>query len=40
MRNILPNPPEVIVLSDDILKDIYADNEADYFISAEKEHII
>lgn len=36
MKNILPNPPEVIVLSDDVLKDIYADNEANCFISAKK----
>lgn len=38
--NILPNPPKEVTLSDDILKEIYEDNEADYFISAHKEYII
>lgn len=40
MKNILPNPPEVIVLSDDVLKDIYADNEVNYFASVENNLIV
>lgn len=40
MIYVLPNPPKEVALSDDILKEIYEDNEADYFISAQKECII
>lgn len=34
--NILPNPPSIIVLSDDVLDDIYSDMQADQAIMLEQ----
>lgn len=34
----LPNPPETIELPDDIIKDIWEDQEADYWVSHNKEN--
>lgn len=40
MIDILNNPPQEIILPDDVIKEIWEDTEADYIISAEKEHLI
>lgn len=37
--NILPNPPSTIVLSDDVLDDIYSDMQADQAIMLEQSGI-
>lgn len=34
--NILPNPPSTIILSDDILDDIYSDMQADQALMLEQ----
>ena len=34
--NILPNPPSTIVLSDDVLDDIYSDMQADQALMLEQ----
>lgn len=34
--NILPNPPSTIVLSDDVLDDIYSDMQADQVLMLEQ----
>lgn len=34
----LPNPPEVVELPDDVIKDIWEDQEADYWVSHNKEN--
>lgn len=34
----LPNPPDVVELPDDVLKDIWEDHEADYWVSYNKEN--
>lgn len=34
----LPNPLDVVELPDDVLKDIWEDHEADYWISYNKEN--
>lgn len=34
----LPNPPEVVELPDDVVKDIWGDHEADYWISQNKDN--
>ena len=33
----LPNPPDVVELPDDVVKDIWEDYEADYWVSHNKE---
>ncbi len=38
--NVLPSPPDTIVLSDDVLADIYNDMEADYWIEQEKSGLL
>lgn len=34
--NILPNPPSTIILSDDVLDDIYSDMQADQALMLEQ----
>lgn len=34
----LPNPPEVVELPDDVIKDIWGDQEADYWVLHNKEN--
>lgn len=34
----LPNHPDVVELPDDVLKDIWEDHEADYWVSYNKEN--
>lgn len=34
------NPPDVVELPDDVVKDIWEDNEADYWVSHNKENPI
>ena len=34
--NILPNPPSIITLSDDVLDDIYSDMQADQALMLEQ----
>ena len=36
----LPNPPDVVQLPDDVVKDIWEDNEADYWVSHNKDNPI
>lgn len=36
----LPNPPDVVELPDDVVKDIWEDNEADYWVSHNKDNPI
>ena len=36
----LPNPPNVVELPDDVIKDIWEDNEADYWVSHNKENSV
>ena len=36
----LPNPPDVVELPDDVVKDIWEDNEADYWVSHNKDNAI
>lgn len=36
----LPNPPDVVELPDDVVKDIWENNEADYWVSYNKENPI
>lgn len=36
----LPNPPDVVELPDDVLKDIWEDHEADYWVSYNKENLV
>ena len=38
--NVLPSTPDVIILSDDVLADIYNDIEADYWIEQEKSGLL
>ena len=38
--NILSSPPDTIILSDDVLADIYNDIEADYWIEQEKSGLL
>lgn len=38
--NVIPSPPNTIVLSDDVLVDIYNDMEADYWIEQEKSGLL
>lgn len=38
--NVLPSTPDTIVLSDDVLADIYNDIEADYWIEQEKSGLL
>ena len=38
--NVLPSPPDTIVLPDDVLADIYNDMEADYWIEQEKSGLL
>lgn len=38
--NTLPSPPDVVVLSDDVLADVYNDIEADYWIEQEKSGLL
>lgn len=37
-RHQLPNPPDVVELPDDVIKDIWEDHEADYWVSYNKEN--
>ena len=37
-RHQLPNPPDVIELPDDVVKDIWEDYEADYWVSHNKDN--
>lgn len=37
--NILPSPPDTIVLSDDVLDDIYSDIQADQALMLEQSGI-
>lgn len=39
-NNTLPNPPEVIELPDDVIKEIWGEHEADYWVSYDKENPI
>ena len=34
----LPNPPDVVELPDDVIKDIWEDYEADYWVSHNKDN--
>ena len=34
----LPNPPDVVELPDDVVKDIWEDYEADYWVSHNKDN--
>ena len=34
----LPNPPDVVELPDDVVKDIWEDHEADYWVSNNKDN--
>lgn len=34
----LPNPPDVVELPDDVVKEIWEDHEADYWVSHNKEN--
>ena len=34
----LPNPPDVVELPNDVVKDIWEDQEADYWVSCNKEN--
>ena len=34
----LPNPPDVVELPDDVVKDIWEDHEADYWVSHNKDN--
>lgn len=34
----LPNPPNVVELPDDVIKDIWEDHEADYWVSNNKDN--
>ena len=34
----LPNPSDVVELPDDVVKDIWEDNEADYWVSHNKDN--
>ena len=34
----LPNPPDVVELPNDVVKDIWEDHEADYWVSCNKEN--
>ena len=36
----LPNSPDVVELPDDVVKDIWEDHEADYWVSCNKENPI
>lgn len=36
----LPNPPDVVELPDDVVKDIWKDHETDYWVSYNKENLI
>lgn len=36
--NQLPNHPDVVELPDDVVKDIWEDHEADYWVSDNKEN--
>ena len=36
----LPNPPDVVELPDDVVKDIWEDYEADYWVSHNKDNPI
>ena len=36
----LPNPPDFVELPDDVVKDIWEDNETDYWVSYNKENPI
>ena len=38
--NILPSPPDTIILPDNVLADIYNDMEADYWIEQEKSGLL
>lgn len=38
--NVLPSPPDTIILPDDVLADIYNDMEADYWIEQEKSGLL
>ena len=38
--NVLSSPPDTIILSDDVLADIYNDIEADYWIEQEKSGLL
>lgn len=37
-RHQLPNPPDVVEFPDDVIKDIWEDHEADYWVSYNKEN--
>ena len=37
-RHQLPNPPDVVELPDDVVKDIWEDYEADYWVSHNKDN--
>ena len=37
-RHQLPNPPDVVELPDDVIKDISEDHEADYWVSHNKDN--
>lgn len=37
-NNILPSPPETVELPDDVMKEIWEDHEADYWIDYAKEN--
>lgn len=34
----LPNPPDVLELPDDVVKDIWEDHETDYWVSHNKDN--
>lgn len=36
----LPNPPDVVEFPDDVVKDIWEDHEADYWVSHNKDNPI
>ena len=38
--NVLTSTPDVIILPDDVLADIYNDMEADYWIEQEKSGLL
>ena len=40
MTTNIPSTPDIIVLSDDVLADIYNDMEADYWIEQEKSGLL
>lgn len=38
--NVIPSTPDAIVLTDDVIADIYNDMEADYWIEQEKSGLL